>query len=61
MEFFGRTAIEVYDLRRQHQIALLVLPRRDDSPLHSGQHPVATDSRVEMDVYLIHLEHRFAG
>ncbi len=49
------------DVERAGEVEFLVLARRDDAALLAGKHPIAPESRVEMDVDFIGVEHGFFG
>src|SRR5271154_520327 len=57
----GRMKLACPNVEGTREIELLVLTGRDDAPLVSPQHPVATDLRGEVDVDLVAIEHGLGG
>src|SRR6202789_1854682 len=49
------------DIERSGQVELLVLAGGDDAALPAGEHPVAPDLRIEVDVDLVDVEYRLRG
>ena len=49
------------DIERAGQVELLVLAGGGDAALLAGEHPVASDLRVEVDVDLVGIEHGLVG